>query len=219
MFKRICFIIIVTYFIQGIMFPEHITFAEQSVKDCIETGDCEEDEQQSGEQMDDEQNNENIADAQFQQPSIMWNFIKMIFALLIVLALIYLLLTFIKKRNQLYERSNIIQNLGGVSVGQNKSIQIVRIGEQIFVLGVGENVHLLQEITDEELMEQLLVKNEQKTERLSFLQNFLQKNERKKRNDDLSFTSKLEQELENIKENREEIVDRYIRKKDEDRNV
>lgn len=219
MFKRICFIIIVTYFIQGIMFPEHITFAEQSVKDCIETGDCEEDEQQSGEQMDDEQNNENIADAQFQQPSIMWNFIKMIFALLIVLALIYLLLTFIKKRNQLYERSNIIQNLGGVSVGQNKSIQIVRIGEQIFVLGVGENVQLLKEITDEELIEQLLEKNVQTTDRLSLLQKFMHKNERTKRDNDQSFTAKLQQELENIKENREEIVDRYIAKKDDDRNV
>jgi len=219
MFKRICFIIIVTYFIQGIMFPEHITFAEQSVKDCIETGDCEEDEQQSGEQMDDEQNNENIPDAQFQQPSIMWNFIKMIFALLIVLALIYLLLTFIKKRNQLYERSNIIQNLGGVSVGQNKSIQIVRIGEQIFVLGVGENVQLLKEITDEELIEQLLEKNVQTTDRLSLLQKFMHKNERTKRDNDQSYTAKLQQELENIKENREEIVDRYIAKKDDDRNV
>jgi len=219
MFKRICFIIIVTYFIQGLTFPNHTIVAEQSVKDCIEAADCEEDEQQPNEERNDEESTDNIADGQIQQPSIIWNFIKMIFALAVVLALIYLLLTFIKKRNQLYEWSNIIQNLGGVSVGQNKSIQIVRIGEQIFVLGVGENVHLLQEITDEELMEQLLVKNEQKTERLSFLQNFLQKNERKKRNDDLSFTAKLEQELENIKENREEIVDRYIRKKDEDRNV
>ena len=43
---------------------------------------------------------------------------------------------------------NSIRSLGGVPLGQNKSIQIVEIGHSLFVVGVGENIQLLDKIID-----------------------------------------------------------------------
>lgn len=52
--------------------------------------------------------------------SLLFDLIKMFFALLLVLALIYLLLNFLNKRNKLFQKIKTLENLGGISVGQNK---------------------------------------------------------------------------------------------------
>nr|WP_240510149.1 flagellar biosynthetic protein FliO [Virgibacillus profundi] len=88
--------------------------------------------------------------------SLLFDLIKMFFALLLILALIYLLLKFLGKRNKLFQQIKALENLGGVSVGQNKSIQIIRLGNSFYLIGVGENVEMLQEITDEEVIKDLL---------------------------------------------------------------
>src|SRR5699024_11744787 len=54
------------------------------------------------------------------------NIVKMVFALLLILALIYTLLCFLKKRRS-YEKAGSLENIGGISVGQQKSVQIIRI--------------------------------------------------------------------------------------------
>ncbi|KGX88436.1 flagellar biosynthetic protein FliO [Pontibacillus litoralis] len=82
-------------------------------------------------------------------PSILWQFIKLISALALIIGLLYALLKFMNKRNKMFHNVKTLQNLGGVSLGQNKSLQVVRIGDQLFAIGVGDNVELLTEITDE----------------------------------------------------------------------
>ncbi len=91
--------------------------------------------------------------------SLLFNLVKMFFALLLVLGLIYLLLKFLSKRNKLFQQVNALENLGGISVGPNKSIQLVRIGSRIFIIGVGENVEMLQEISEEEAKNEILHNN------------------------------------------------------------
>src|SRR5690625_7861512 len=80
----------------------------------------------------------------------------MIFALLLILALIFFLSKLFNKKNNNLHQLNMMENMGGISVGQNKSIQIVRIGTQFYVVGVGENIDLLKEITDENLQQELI---------------------------------------------------------------
>lgn len=88
-----------------------------------------------------------------------WSVTKLLFALFFVLALIYGVLKFVQKKNKLFSRTRKMENLGGVPLGQNRSVQAVKIGESIYILGVGDTVEMLTEITDEET-KQLLVKEE-----------------------------------------------------------
>ncbi|WP_010630944.1 flagellar biosynthetic protein FliO [Sporolactobacillus vineae] len=76
------------------------------------------------------------------------DFIKIVFSLLLVLALIYLLYRFAAKRTGRFKEGNHLKNLGGVSVGPNRSIQLIRLGNKVMVVGVGDNVQLLKEISE-----------------------------------------------------------------------
>ncbi|WP_165894982.1 flagellar biosynthetic protein FliO [Tepidibacillus fermentans] len=68
--------------------------------------------------------------------------------------MIYFLFRFLSRKNGLV-RSNAFQLLGGIPLGQNKSIQFVEIGQKIYVLGIGQDVHLLQIIDNQEELQQI----------------------------------------------------------------
>lgn len=87
-------------------------------------------------------------------------FLKLIGALALVLALIYFLYRFVAKRTKHFQEDGSIKNLGGVSVGANRSVQLVRVGKEVLVVGVGESVQLLKEIQDPEALEALLKQEE-----------------------------------------------------------
>lgn len=80
--------------------------------------------------------------------NIWGNLISVIFALVIIIALIVLLIKFLGKRNRMLTQGGAIRTLGAVGVGQNKSLQVVEIGDRIYLVGVGENITLLDKITD-----------------------------------------------------------------------
>ncbi|MFD2925535.1 flagellar biosynthetic protein FliO [Halobacillus naozhouensis] len=88
--------------------------------------------------------------------SIVWNIIKLVFALLLVLALIYGLLKFFNKRSKSFTKNRTMENLGGLTLAPNKSLQAVRIGEQIFIVGVGDSVEVITEITEQSTRESFL---------------------------------------------------------------
>lgn len=77
-----------------------------------------------------------------------WDYIKMVLALLFVIALLYGVLRFVNSRNKTFQTNQLIQNLGGVGVGQGKSLQLMQVGNSIFLVGIGEDITLLKEITD-----------------------------------------------------------------------
>lgn len=52
------------------------------------------------------------------------------------------------KKNRMIGSGQSIRSLGGVPLGQNKSIQIVEIGHCLYLVGVGENIQLLEKIDD-----------------------------------------------------------------------
>lgn len=90
----------------------------------------------------------------------LFTFLKLVVSLAVILGLIYLLYRLMHKHTRSYRKVGAIRNLGGVAVGPNRSVQLVRIGETILVVGVGETVQLLKEITDPETVAQLLNEDE-----------------------------------------------------------
>lgn len=85
-----------------------------------------------------------------------WEYIKILLSLVFVLALLIMVLKFLNKRNLNYQQNSIVRNIGGLSIGAQKSVQLLHIGNSLYVVGVGEDVRLLKEIASPEEVEQIL---------------------------------------------------------------
>ncbi|WP_426447078.1 flagellar biosynthetic protein FliO [Paenibacillus sp. S-38] len=73
--------------------------------------------------------------------------LKVIFFLIIIIGIFFLIMKVLAKRNT-WMAGRALRSLGGLPLGQNKSIQIVEIGSSLYVVGVGENIQLLEKIED-----------------------------------------------------------------------
>lgn len=79
-----------------------------------------------------------------------WDYTKTLLALLFVVGLLLALLKFINRKNRMFDQHRLMKNVGGLSLGQQKSIQLVIIGDSYYLIGVGDEVRLLKEITNPE---------------------------------------------------------------------
>lgn len=89
-----------------------------------------------------------------------WDLIWVLFVLGLIVALIVLLLRFFAKRNRGWWMNRSLRSLGGLPLGTNKSMQIVEWNGRIYVLGIGEDVTLLESITDPEWVAALLAEHD-----------------------------------------------------------
>ncbi|MBY9081896.1 flagellar biosynthetic protein FliO [Paenibacillus sp. HN-1] len=78
------------------------------------------------------------------------NLINVILVLIVILVIIVLLIRFLGRRNQSWMSNRSIRTLGAVGLGPSKSLQVIEIGESLYIIGVGENVTMLDKITDPE---------------------------------------------------------------------
>ncbi|MGG0657946.1 flagellar biosynthetic protein FliO [Rummeliibacillus pycnus] len=85
-----------------------------------------------------------------------WDYIKMVLALIFVIALLYGVLKFVNRRNNKYQQNQLMQNLGGISLGQQKSVQLLKVGNSLYLVGIGDDVHILKEVTDKAEKDHLL---------------------------------------------------------------
>src|SRR5690625_2067127 len=219
--KKICrsisFISIIFLFVfSGIV---QVQAKQPNVADCLENkADCPDgtEKDQNGKKTDQEEVMREVKNT----GSLIFDLIKMVFALFLVLGLIYLLLKFLNKRNKLFHQVKALENLGGISVGQNKSIQIVRIGSKVHLIGVGENVEMLQEITDEEVKRDLLQDRESTdSQNKNMLTSFLQAKSKTDKDENATrseneFKSLFSKELEKLKHTRKQIINGQIEKED-----
>lgn len=150
------------------------------------------------------------------------DFFKMVGALVFTLALLYFLLKFINTKNRTFGGDRSIQNVGGVGLGSNRSVQLVKVGNRILVVGVGETVNLLKEIESEEEVEQLLAKENtqqgQLIDQTTSLFNKLLKgkgNQDSSANEPSDFKSLMDRQLRQLSEGRKKVHEQ-IRKKDFD---
>lgn len=81
--------------------------------------------------------------------------LKVLFFLAVIIGLFFILIRLLAKRNRAGAFGRPIRSLGGVPLGQNKSLQIVSIGKTLYIVGVGDNVQLLEKIDDENAVAEL----------------------------------------------------------------
>lgn len=130
-------------------------FAQPSAFECLENPQLEGCPSSEGGQKEDQQTSDSPVEMKG-GGSLVWNVVKLIFALIFVVALLYGLLKFFNQKNKMFNQNRTMENLGGMNLGPSRSIQAVRIGEQVFILGVGETVQIITEITEEETKQTLL---------------------------------------------------------------
>ncbi|HEY8528868.1 MAG TPA: flagellar biosynthetic protein FliO [Paenibacillaceae bacterium] len=89
-------------------------------------------------------------------PSFAWEVLWVIFVLVLVVAAILWLLRLLARRGRGFWASRSMRHLGGMALGTNKSIQVVEWNGRIYVLGVGDDVTLIDAIRDPETVAALL---------------------------------------------------------------
>lgn len=206
------FILLLAISICSILMASPVYAKDKHVTDCL---DNQEDCQELYDSSVDNKVNQKAADvdgSKVKSSSLFINIVKMIIALLFILVLIYALLWFIKRKNHLFPQAGVMENLGGITVGQQKSIQLVRIGDSIFIVGIGDNVELLQEIEDETLKKEILEQKESALQTPKLLQGIWKKKQMASEN---TFTTAFRNELTKIKINRSKLMQKAEKREDD----
>lgn len=101
----------------------------------------------------------NSTDIQLQNAPEVGGYIGNVFTILLSLAviivLIVVLIRLLSRKNRLWQGNKSMRTLGGMAVGQNKTLQIVEVGDVVYVLGIGEDVTLIDKISDPEQIAKL----------------------------------------------------------------
>jgi flagellar protein FliO/FliZ len=87
--------------------------------------------------------------------------IWVIVALLLVIGLIVLLIKWLSVRSRGWGLSRSLRSLGGMPLGQNKSLQVVELAGRIYIVGVGDSITLLDKIEDPEKAQEIVRSLEQ----------------------------------------------------------
>lgn len=168
------------------------------------------------------QNETNTTDAEAESPESAslsigpWEYIKILFSLIFVIALLVFVLRFLNKRNVNYQQNSLVRNIGGLSVGAQKSVQLLQIGNSVYVVGVGDEVQLLKEVTDPEEIQQLLVYYNEKQGAASttpYIAELLGKFKLRKENHDVSkgsnFNTLFNDRMKELQKERSEELERW----------
>lgn len=153
---------------------------------------------------------EGQSDSHVQEQSLFGMFVQLFLALAVIIMMIYALIRFMGKRSQSYQANRTLQNIGGVHIGANRSIQLVRVGERVLVVGVGESIQLLKEIDNQDEVTTILedYRIQEGGQQLSSLFNKLQTKflDQKGETDPskVYFKSLLERQLNDVKKSQRE---------------
>ncbi|WP_134700386.1 flagellar biosynthetic protein FliO [Ammoniphilus sp. YIM 78166] len=123
--------------------------------------------------------------------------IKVVFFLIIIGVLIYLLIRFLSNQSRQSLGGLPLRIVGGVALGQNRSLQVVQIGRKLYVVGVGQDVRMLTEIEDQVEIETWLTKETETPKMIDLLMRW-----KKQKSEEQSFQYIFEDQLSQLKENR-----------------
>lgn len=84
------------------------------------------------------------------------NIVTVIVTLAAIVGIIVLLIRFLAVKNKGWSGGRSLRVHAGVALGQHKSLQIIEIGDAVYIVGVGEDITLLDKIDDPEQAEALL---------------------------------------------------------------
>lgn len=207
--RTILFLLVVSFFLIG---DGNISSAQgEFVDECLEQPElCEDsltpstDKDRQPELLQEEKSN-----------SLFFELVRLFFALLLVIGLIYAFIYFLKKKNKFGNRIESLENIGGISVGQNKSIQLVRLGNRLYMVGVGENITLIDEIKDEHMIKEIMREKEEQIDEMNvghLMQSVFKKKEDRT---EKPFNHLFKEELKQLEKNRKTIIDRNKEDQDE----
>lgn len=210
--KKVFVVIIILILSMTIDIPKGYA-ADSSVKDWLEEKEVNDSKPSK------KKDSSDTITTEMEKDSLAISIVKTIVLLGLILFLIYFLLKLLNKKNRLFQQSKTLENLGGISLGQNKSIQVIRVGEKMYLIGVGDNVELLQEVSDEVTKKALLDNDnqQQKISQTNLFSLFMMKRNKRahtKNQDKGDFSRLFQKELNQMKENRKTIRDQYERRKD-----
>lgn len=122
---------------------------------------------------------------------------KTIVSLILVIGLIFAIFYFIKKRrNSSFNQDNLFENIGGFPLGNQRSIQMIRMNDRIFILGVSESIQLIKEVNDPEEFKEIIHKHSHA---------------------ESHFSTKFQNQLDLLKTSNKETISKLLRKeKDND---
>lgn len=92
----------------------------------------------------------------FNETNLTWDIIKVFLALAVVIVLMMLLLKWLAKRNRVWSNQRGIKSLGGISLGQNSSVQVIELADRIYIIGVADQVTLLDKEENPEKVAKLI---------------------------------------------------------------
>jgi flagellar protein FliO/FliZ len=156
------------------------------------------------------------------QPSLFsaWDAVRLIGATLLVISLIYGLLKFLYRRGQLFSgKKGVIEHLGGTSVGANRSVQLIKVGNRILVIGVGESIQLLREIAEEDEIKEILALHNERLEQMlepgkwgARLRDYLADKRKQPNGADDKFRNMLLKEMQELSVKRKQLLEQMKQK-------
>lgn len=75
---------------------------------------------------------------------------QLIFYTLLIIIMIYALIKFLASRQKKLNPNQAIQLIGGTALGNNKSLQLVKVGGKVYLLGVADQITLIKEFASED---------------------------------------------------------------------
>ncbi|WP_404330204.1 flagellar biosynthetic protein FliO [Mesobacillus maritimus] len=75
---------------------------------------------------------------------------QLLFYTLLIVVMIYALIKFLASRQKKLQPNQAIQLIGGTALGNNKSLQLVKVGGNVYLLGVADQITLIKEFSNEE---------------------------------------------------------------------
>jgi flagellar protein FliO/FliZ len=196
-------------------------YAEQvnSVKDCLEQPDqCSDKPATENNKSTASPNDNSTKESEVATVGItFWDVMKMLISTAFVIALLYFVLKFVNKKGSMSKNSRLIENLGGTGLGGNRSVQIIKVGNRLLVVGVGENIQLIKEIDDEQEYNQIVTDYNQKMEQLVQPSDIVTKVMKKAKaikttKSETPFQSMLEKQLDEFTKGRKKLYDEIEKK-------
>ncbi|MEW5816063.1 MAG: flagellar biosynthetic protein FliO [Spirochaetota bacterium] len=103
----------------------------------------------------------------------LWDFVRMVLILGAVIAVIYVVFHFLKKAGgPKLPENELFRIISSQAIGNSRSLHLVEVGKQIFLVGSGENaVTLVSEIADKETLDGIRLKlsNQRVLEKKNFI--------------------------------------------------
>lgn len=85
---------------------------------------------------------------EFSSGELYGNFLQAIVILIVLIGCIVLLIRFLAAKNRKWMGNRSLQIYASLAVGQQKWLQVVEIGGAVYIVGVGENITLIDKIDD-----------------------------------------------------------------------